>query len=123
MSEFGADSENDSMMLSCDNGDSSQGRSYIDLVVQGKEIQYEGARNVRSLLESQGENSVYANVRINGSVLRRRDFENIPLHDGDNIDFLYYMGGGACLISVMKKSCVIRGTSSFLKWEEPDSRS
>ena len=45
-------------------------------------------RDVRSLLESRGENSLYANVRINGDVLSRRDFENISLNDGDKIDSL-----------------------------------
>ncbi len=66
----------------------------LELVVQGKKIRYQGQADVRSLLEAQGAKSLYLNVRINGSVLKRRDFENIAIVDGDKIDFLYYMGGG-----------------------------
>jgi sulfur carrier protein len=90
---YGADSEKEAEVLSFEDG-VRPGPDFLDLVVQGKQIHYHGARDVRSLLESQGENSVYANVRINGEVLGRRDFENIALNDGDNVDFLYYMGGG-----------------------------
>ncbi|MBE0429639.1 MAG: sulfur carrier protein ThiS [Thermoleophilia bacterium] len=82
-------------MLSSGKDAPCPGPACLDLVVQGKKIHYHGTRNVLSLLESQGENAVYANVRINGEVLRRRDFENIALNDGDEVDFLYYMGGGA----------------------------
>ena len=98
MSEFSSNSGKDAGMLSFDQDKPCPGREYLDLVVQGKTLHYDGARDVRALLESQGEKSAYANVRINGLVLSRRDFENIPLSDGDNIDFLYYMGGGSCLI-------------------------
>ncbi|MEK7817512.1 MAG: sulfur carrier protein ThiS [Actinomycetota bacterium] len=66
----------------------------LELVVQGKKLSYIGPPDVRSLLESQGEDSLYANVRINGDILDRRDFENIQINDGDKIDFLYFMGGG-----------------------------
>jgi len=94
MNEFGPNSENSVGMLSFDDGKACPGPACLDITVQGKPLHYHGAWNVRSLLESQGENSAYANVRINGTVLRRRDFENIPLRSGDSVDFLYYMGGG-----------------------------
>lgn len=97
MKGSGPDSERDGGMVSFEerlNGGGSAAHGYVELIVQGKRLQYSGARDIRSLLESQGENSAYANVRINGDVLRRRDFENIPVNEGDSIDFLYYMGGG-----------------------------
>lgn len=93
MNEYCVNSEKDAEVLSFEDG-ACAGRNGLDLVVQGKKLRYSGARDVRSLLESEGQNAVYANVRINGSVLIRRDFENIAIHDGDEIDFLYYMGGG-----------------------------
>ncbi|MFA5809981.1 MAG: sulfur carrier protein ThiS [Thermoleophilia bacterium] len=89
-------SEKDDKLLSFDKG--VDGGDCLRLTVQGKPVHYSGDADVRSLLESRGENSLYANVRINGSVLSRRDFENIPLSDGDKIDFLYFMGGGTCSI-------------------------
>lgn len=82
-------------MLSFDGREQCCGPDCLQLVVQGRRIQYDGARDVGSLLEIQRENIAYVNVRVNGVVLDRRDFENIPLRDGDRVDFLYYMGGGA----------------------------
>lgn len=70
----------------------------LNLVVQGKPLLYRGSADVRSLLESRGENTMYVNVRINDEVLGHRDFEKVALQEGDSIDFLYYMGGGTCLI-------------------------
>lgn len=69
----------------------------LNIVVQGKPLLYRGSADVRSLLESRGENSLYVNVRINDEVLGHRNFESVCLREGDSIDFLYYMGGGTCL--------------------------
>ncbi|MHB0867570.1 MAG: sulfur carrier protein ThiS [Thermoleophilia bacterium] len=82
-------------MLSSDNREQCCKADCLQLVVQGKKIPYYGAHDVGSLLKLQGENIAYVNVRVNGVVLEDRDFENIPLRDGDSVDFLYYMGGGA----------------------------
>lgn len=92
----GENSENQADVLSFEGGPLRTAAKKMNLVVQGKQLSYIGPPDVRSLLESQGENSLYANVRINGTILSRRDFENIPLQDGDSIDFLYFMGGGSC---------------------------
>jgi len=66
----------------------------IELVVQGRPCLYDGDPDLGSLLEYRGENSLYVNVRINDEVLDQRDFENVPVREGDRIDFLYFMGGG-----------------------------
>lgn len=87
-------SDKDAEMLSLKHRPQAAGAQKLELVVQGRKLCYFGPPDVRSLLDSQGENSVYANVRLNGTILRRRDFENIPLNEGDSIDFLYFMGGG-----------------------------
>jgi len=94
MTGCGTHSEKDNKLLSFDKD--VERNDNLTLTVQGKHVRYGGDADVRSLLESRGENSLYANVRINGTVLSRRDFENIPLSDGDEIDFLYFMGGGTC---------------------------
>jgi sulfur carrier protein len=98
----GASSEKGSELLSFD-GRPQRPDVLLNLVVQGRKVDYSGPPDVRSLLESRGENSLYANVRINGDVLGRRDFENVLIQDGDHIDFLYFMGGGTCLIFLKKK--------------------
>jgi sulfur carrier protein len=33
-------------------------------------------------------------VQINGTFIRREDFETTSIGEGDQIDFLYFMGGG-----------------------------
>jgi len=73
---------------------SSGNGGVIELVVQGRPCLYDGEADLGSLLKYRGENSLYVNVRINDEVLDRRDFENVPVREGDRIDFLYFMGGG-----------------------------
>ena len=33
-------------------------------------------------------------VELNGQILKRSDFEKTALNDCDNVEFLYFMGGG-----------------------------
>lgn len=93
MGMCGVDSEKGSGVVSLEKR-AEAGGAALELTVQGLRLSYTGPADVRSLLESRGENALYANVRINGEILSRRDFENIPLRDGDSVDFLYFMGGG-----------------------------
>lgn len=66
----------------------------MNLTVNGKPLEYEGEPAVSALLEQLKEQTTYVTVRHNGDILTRRDFENIPLAEGDAVDFLYFMGGG-----------------------------
>ena len=34
-------------------------------------------------------------VQLNGDILERSDFESTLVGDGDEVEFLYFMGGGA----------------------------
>jgi sulfur carrier protein len=34
-------------------------------------------------------------VQLNGEFVARQDFESTAINDGDTVDFLYFMGGGA----------------------------
>ncbi len=34
-------------------------------------------------------------VQVNGTILERKDFDTTPVRENDNIEFLYFMGGGA----------------------------
>jgi sulfur carrier protein len=33
-------------------------------------------------------------VELNETVLQRAEFETTPLHEGDRVELLYFMGGG-----------------------------
>ena len=35
-------------------------------------------------------------IQVNEDFTEKEDYEKIQLKDGDRVDFLYFMGGGAC---------------------------
>lgn len=35
-------------------------------------------------------------IQVNEDFAEKKDYEKIQLKDGDRVDFLYFMGGGAC---------------------------
>ena len=37
---------------------------------------------------------LYVTVDLNGDILERANFDSIAVVDGDEIEFLYFMGGG-----------------------------
>ena len=39
-------------------------------------------------------------VQVNEEFAERDDWENIQLHEGDKVDFLYFMGGGTALVII-----------------------
>jgi sulfur carrier protein len=67
----------------------------MNLTVQGKPLDYDGEANLKALIEKMNGQPLYCTVRVNGEVQQRRDFENMPVADGDRVDLLYFMGGGA----------------------------
>ena len=36
-------------------------------------------------------------VEVNSEILERKAFDRVTLQEGDQVEFLYFMGGGACL--------------------------
>ena len=34
-------------------------------------------------------------VELNGRILKRQEFDTVLLEDGDEVEFLYFMGGGS----------------------------
>ncbi|CAH2031995.1 sulfur carrier protein ThiS [Trichlorobacter ammonificans] len=53
-------------------------------------------RTVESLLEELDVSQrLYVTVELNGDILERDAFTATPVADGDVIEFLYFMGGGA----------------------------
>jgi len=43
------------------------------------------------------ENQEMVSVQQNGAFVRKKDFDTTTVKDNDEIDFLYFMGGGAFL--------------------------
>jgi sulfur carrier protein len=40
------------------------------------------------------ENPEMVSVQVNEEFAEREDWDNIQIQEGDNVDFLYFMGGG-----------------------------
>lgn len=70
----------------------------MKLTINGekKEVVSE-SMTVKELLAQQGvEMPDMVSVQINGDFLERDAFDSRIVKEGDEIDFLYFMGGGGC---------------------------
>jgi len=67
----------------------------MKLIVNGKESNLEEGLTVRGLLIAQEvKMPEMVSVEINGQILKRSEFENTAVNEGDKVEFLYFMGGG-----------------------------
>jgi sulfur carrier protein len=69
----------------------------MKLTVNGKETTIaDGNISITQLLETlQVAQRDYVTVELNGDILDRDDFESAGVKNGDTVEFLYFMGGGA----------------------------
>lgn len=67
----------------------------ISITVSGerREIR-EGTTVVELLTIENVEMPEYVSVSVNEDFVQHKDFEGFILKDGDEVEFLYYMGGG-----------------------------
>ena len=67
----------------------------MKLFVNGKESNLEEGFTVSQLLvEQKVKMPEMVSVELNGQILKRSNFENTTLNEGDKVEFLYFMGGG-----------------------------
>lgn len=67
----------------------------IQVTISGDKKQIEEGISVLKLLEQENvEMSEYVSVSINEEFIKREDFDKRIVEDGDEIEFLYFMGGG-----------------------------
>lgn len=65
------------------------------LVINGEEIDGVSAGTVSGLLVEQAvRRAAYVSVELNGEILDRDALDATELHEGDRVEFLYFMGGG-----------------------------
>jgi len=70
----------------------------MNLTVNGKpaSIAEENPLSVSQLLEAlQVAQREYVTVELNGEILERDNFDSATVKNGDTVEFLYFMGGGA----------------------------
>lgn len=66
----------------------------ITININGK-TESVAASSVTELLKLKQVEPTMVSVEYNGEILDREAFHTTPLRQGDRIEFLYYMGGGA----------------------------
>jgi sulfur carrier protein len=68
----------------------------MKITVNGDAVALEKPLNITDFLGAvKAEQPEYVTVQKNGEILSRADFDRIFVADGDEIEFLYFMGGGA----------------------------
>ena len=67
----------------------------MKLTVSGSSKEYADGLTVAELIELEKvETPIYVTVSINDEFLASGTFAETVLHDGDSVEFLYFMGGG-----------------------------
>ena len=64
----------------------------VKITVAGKVKEYEDGLNVTQLIEKENVETPVT-VSVNDEFIEKADFEK-ALKDGDEVEFLYFMGGG-----------------------------
>jgi len=68
----------------------------MQITVNGKPVEAIDNITVIELLEEQRvQTPEYVSVELNGEILDREAFAATVVSDGDAVEFLYFMGGGA----------------------------
>ena len=68
----------------------------MKLAVNGETLELEQSINLRNLLViAEADQPDYVTVQLNGEFVDHSGFEDTFVKDGDTVEFLYFMGGGA----------------------------
>ena len=67
----------------------------MKLTVNGNDTELDDSLTVSQLLiDQEVKMPEMVSVELNGQILKRSQFDETTLVDGDKIEFLYFMGGG-----------------------------
>lgn len=67
----------------------------MTIVVAGEKKEYKDGLTLPELIEAENvEMPEYVTVSINDDFVPNEEKETVVLKDGDNVEFLYFMGGG-----------------------------
>lgn len=68
----------------------------MTITVAGNKKEYEEGLTVAALIEKEDiENAEYVTVTVNDEFVERDNFQTTVIKEGDAVEFLYFMGGGA----------------------------
>lgn len=67
----------------------------MQITANGKPTEVTGGITIEELLREQKvATPEYVSVELNGEILDRENFATTIVHEGDKVEFLYFMGGG-----------------------------
>ncbi len=66
----------------------------ISIVLNGKPRELEPPENIRGLLDALGVNPKQVAVAVNGEVVRRVEWGEVTVGDGDAVEIVRAVGGG-----------------------------
>lgn len=68
----------------------------MKLTINGEQEEINQTYTIRELLAARKVQSPdMVSVELNGTILKRDDFDTIRIKENDAIEFLYFMGGGS----------------------------
>jgi sulfur carrier protein len=68
----------------------------MKLTVNGEILELDKSINIKELLVvAKADQPEYVTVQLNGEFVDHSGFENTFVKEGDTVEFLYFMGGGA----------------------------
>ncbi|AGB42218.1 thiamine biosynthesis protein ThiS [Halobacteroides halobius DSM 5150] len=68
----------------------------MKIEINGNQVEFNKELTVTELLEDQDVDMPdMVSVQLNGEILARDSFEDTVVTNGDEVEFLYFMGGGA----------------------------
>ena len=68
----------------------------MTITVAGNKKEYEDGISITNLIKAEDiDNPDYVTITVNDEFIDRENFETTSLKDGDTVEFLYFMGGGA----------------------------
>ena len=73
----------------------SEIKSLIKITLNGKEQEVQSGLTVSDLLLKWKIRSELVTVEVNETILQKLDYETTELKQGDNVEFVFYMGGGS----------------------------
>lgn len=75
------------------------------LKINGKGEEFESGVTVDKLLKDKGIRSEMVAVELNGAIVEREEYTSTELNEGDEMEYLYYMGGGSYKLVGKARCC------------------
>lgn len=66
----------------------------MQLLLNGKNTDYDGPANLKALVQSLSLNTEAIVVELNESIAKREQYADQLLQDGDKVEIVHFVGGG-----------------------------